>query len=238
MTNLTEPTEDTKQSTLIRYSLRDGIAEVVMDDGAVNKMSSEMLSAPADACDRAEADHAVLMLRGRSGVFSAGFDLKTFQQGREATLEMMRLGARLARRLLSFPYPVVCACTGHAYPMGAFLLLAADRRIGTTGDYRIGMNETAIGLTLPLFAVEIARQRLSPAYFQRVTTGDLYRPEEAVVAGFLDEVVPAERLEARAQEVARGLCGIDFAAHAATKQRLRRGALSAIDAAIDDGLAA
>jgi len=241
MTNSTEPaepTKDTKHASLTTYALRDGIADVVMDDGSVNKMSSDMLSALADACDRAEADEAVLMLRGRSGMFSAGFDLKTFQQGREATLQMMRLGANLAQRLLSFPYPVVCACTGHAYPMGAFLLLSADRRIGTAGDYRIGMNETAIGLTLPLFAVEIARQRLTPPYFQRVTTGDLYGPDEAVAAGFLDEVVPAEQLEARALEVARGLCAIDFAAHAATKQRLRRGALSAIEAAIDAELAA
>lgn len=222
----------------VHYEERDGVAEVVMDDGAVNKMSPEMLADLHDACDRAERDGAVLLLSGRPGMFSAGFDLKVFPQGREATVGMLRAGATLARRLLSFPLPVVALATGHAYPMGAFLLLASDRRIGVEGDFRIGLNETAIGLTLPLFAVAIARQRLAPAYFQRVTTGDLYGPEEAVRAGFLDERVSPERAWDRAREVARGLRGIDFAAHAGTKRRVRRAALEELDAAIEAELAA
>src|SRR5205085_7112745 len=115
----------------------------------------------------------------------AGFDLKVFKQGREATLDMLRLGATLIERILGFPSPVVTVCTGHAYPMGAFLMLSADRRIGATGEFRIGLNEVAIGLTLPLFAIETARQRLSPAYFQRCVTGEMYGPEEAIRAGFL-----------------------------------------------------
>ena len=222
---------------LIRYELRDGVADVLMDDGRVNKMSPDMLRAIDAACDRAEEDGAVLLLRGRPGIFSAGFDLKVFSAGREPALEMLRLGARVARRLLSFPLPVVAACTGHAYPMGAFLLLSADRRIGASGDFKLGLNETAIGLTLPLFAVEIARHRLTPPYFQRVTTGDLYAPDEAQRAGFLDEVVAPEALLERALAVARGLCAIDFAAHAGTKQRVRSQALAALDAAVAEELA-
>ena len=221
----------------VRYELRDGVADVTMDDGAVNKMGPEMLGALHEACDRAEADQAVLLLSGRPGIFSAGFDLGVFAQGREATLGMLRAGAELARRFLSFPYPVVSLATGHAYPMGAFLLLSSDRRFGVEGDFRIGLNETAIGLTLPLFAVAVARQRLAPAYFQRVTTGDLYGPEEAVRAGFLDEVLPLEQARERALEVATALCDIDFEAHAGTKRRVRRAALEEIDAAIEAELA-
>jgi len=222
----------------VSYEAREGVADVVMDDGQVNKMSPDTLSALHSACDRAEAEGAVLMLSGRPGVFSAGFDLKVFCRGRAESVEMLALGARLARRLLAFPLPVVTVCTGHAYPMGAFLLLSADRRIGAAGDFRIGLNETAISITLPLFAVEIARQRLAPAYLNRVTTGDLYAPDEAVRAGFLDEVVAADQARERGLQVARELCGIDFAAHAATKLRIRRSALNAIDAAIEAELAA
>ena len=218
---------------LVEYDARNGVADVVMDDGQVNKMSPEMLRALHGACDRAEAEGSVLMLSGRPGIFSAGFDMKVFPRGRDASVEMLRLGAGLVRRLLALPVPVVTVCTGHAYPMGAFLMLAADRRIGSSGDFRIGLNETAIRMTLPWFAVEIARHRLSPAYFHRVTTGDLYGPEEAVRAGFLDEVVAPELARERGFEVANGLREIDFPSHAATKLRVRRSALEAIDAAID-----
>ena len=109
---------------------------------------------------------------------------------------MVKAGAELALRILSFPSPVVAACQGNAYPMGAFLIMSSDHRIAAEGDYRIGMNEVAIGLTVPRFAIEVARQRLTPAYFSRVVmTAEMFGPAEAVTAGFFDRVVPADRLE-------------------------------------------
>jgi enoyl-CoA hydratase len=221
---------------LVSYDLSDRIATLAMDDGKVNAMSIEMLSALHGAFDRAEADEAIVLLTGRPGIFSAGFDLKVIRQGQGPMIKMLRLGATLAARILAFPYPVVTACTGHAYPAGAFLMLSADRRLGVEGPFRIGLNEVAIGLTLPLFAVEVARHRLAPAYFQRTVTGDLYSPREAVVAGFLDEVVPAEELAERSREVALGLTKIDLAAHQGTKLRVRKAAVAAVHAAIDEEL--
>jgi enoyl-CoA hydratase len=175
----------------------------------------------------------VVLLIGREGIFSAGFDLKVFPQCREPTVKMLRLGATLCERILSFPYPVVTGCTGHAYPAGAFLMLSADRRIGSEGPFRIGMNEVAIGLTLPSFAVELARHRLVPAYFQRTVTGDMYGPAEAVTAGFLDELVPPADLTERCREVAEGLCGIDFEAHRGSKTKVRAECLTALRGAIE-----
>jgi enoyl-CoA hydratase len=225
-------------SPLVSCDLADGIATLAMDDGKVNAMSPAMLRELHAAFDRAERERAVVVLRGRAGIFSAGFDLKVFPRGRAQGVEMLRLGATLAERVLSFPNPVVTACAGHAYPMGAFLLLCADRRIGAQGSFKLGLNEVAIGLTLPLFAVEIARQRLTPPYFQRAATGDMYGPEEAVTAGFLDELVAPEQVDARAREVALGLCKVDRKAHAETKLRLRGAALTALHAAIESELAA
>lgn len=225
-------------SDRVSYALEGGIATLAMDDGKVNAMSIPMLEALHAAFDRAERDGAVVLLVGREGIFSAGFDLKVFPQGPEPTLKMLRLGATLCERILSFPHPVVTGCTGHAYPAGAFLMLSADRRVGSEGPFRIGMNEVAIGLTLPAFAVELARHRLAPAYFQRVVTGDLYAPAEAVAAGFLDEVVPPERLRARCLEVAQGLGAIDLEAHRGTKQKVRGACLAALRGAIEAELRA
>lgn len=215
-----------------------GVATLSMDDGKVNAMSPAMLRALHAAFDRAEADGAVVRLVGRRGVFSAGFDLTEFPKGAGPARDMMRLGATLAERILGFPLPVVTVCTGHAYPMGAFLMLVADRRIGCTGPYRIGLNEVSISMTLPLFAVEIARQRLSPVYFNRCVTGDLYGPDEAVDAGFLDEVVEEAALLPRSLEVAEGLAQIDLDAHRHTKLRIRDRSLADLRRAIEAELAA
>jgi len=221
----------------VLYDLKGTIAYITFDDGKVNAMSTEMLKQLHAALDKAEADGALVVLSGRQSVFSAGFDLKTFSQNAESVVEMMRLGAELAERILSFPKPVVVACTGHALAMGAFLLMAADVRIGVVGDYKIAMNEVAIGLTVPYFALEIARQRLTPAAFNRsVTTAYLYPPKEAVEAGYLDFLVPEEELAERLVSQANSLAGIDLKAHKATKLRARNASLLSIRAAIESEL--
>jgi enoyl-CoA hydratase len=224
--------------TRTTYELADGVATITMDDGKVNAMSTPMLQEIDAAFRRAEADRAAVLLIGRPGIFSAGFDLKVFMSGSAADiLAQLRAGAELAARILGFPRPVVTACTGHAYPMGAFLMLAADLRYGAEGPYRIGMNEVAIGLTPPRFAIEIARQRLTAVAFNRLpVTGELIGPTEAAAAGFLDHVVAASELRAVAGEAARRLAGLDPRSHAATKRQVRAHAVQALRAAIDDEL--
>lgn len=77
--------------------------------------------------------------------------------GGEDRNRLLQGGAELARRWLTFTSPVVLAVNGHALAMGGLLLLSADYRIGTAGEFKIGLNEVAIGLTMPRFGVEIAR---------------------------------------------------------------------------------
>ena len=218
----------------LTYEHDGAVATITMDDGKVNVFSIPMLRSLHAAFDRAESDGAVVVLSGREGHFSAGFDLKAFAAGRDQTVEILTLGARLAERILSFPTPVVVACTGHAFPAGAFLLLSADLRIGASGPFRIGLNEVRIGMTVPWFAIEIARQRLHPAHFDRtVVNATMYGPEEAVTAGFLDQVVAPEALRPACLDAAAALCELDFAAHQATKLRARAGALTALRSAIE-----
>jgi enoyl-CoA hydratase len=222
----------------VRVEIEDGIARIALDDGKVNAMSAAMLNEIGAALDAAEQAGAVAVLRGREGIFSAGFDLGTFRRGLDATLEMLRAGARLVERLLAFPRPVLTVCTGHAYPMGAFLMLSADVRFGVAGDFRIGLNETAIGLTLPRFAVELARHRLSPPGFARAASAALFAPEEALRLGYLDRVLAAGALDHAVVEEAVRLRALDPASFAATKARINAAAQGAIAAAIDDELPA
>ncbi len=225
-------------SELATYALDGPIATIMMDDGKVNAFSIEMLSSVHRALDRAEQDGAVVVLTGRDGYFSAGFDLKVFSAGDpDRVVEMLRLGATLTERMLSFPTPVIAACSGHAIAAGSFVLLAADARIGVDGPFQMGLNEVKIGLTVPWFAIELARGRLSPAHYNRaVITGAIYNPAEGVVAGFLDQVVAPAELPGASRQAAEDLAGLNIPAHAATKLRARAGALSAIRAAIESEL--
>lgn len=221
-------------TTLVDYACRDGVATITMDDGKANALSFEMFWQLHRALDRAAADDAALVLTGRTGVFSAGFDLAVLRGGGVQAAALVRTGFELGERLLAFPRPVVVACNGHAVAMGVFLLLAGDYRVGAAGDWRIGPNEVAIGLTMPRFAIEMCRQRLTPAAFDRaLLCAEPFSGEAAVAAGFLDRVVPAAELAKTAHDVACMLALLDREAHRATKQRVREPVLRAVRAAIE-----
>jgi enoyl-CoA hydratase len=220
--------------TLVTYRLHDSVATITMDDGKVNALSLAMLAELDDALRRAAAARAVVVLTGREGVFSAGFDLPVLKVGGTEAAHLLRAGFDLAARLLSFPTPVLVACPGHAVAMGVFLLLSGDYRIGASGSYKLTANEVAIGMTMPRAAVEICRQRLTPACFNRaVVIAEVFSPDNAVAAGFLDRVVPAAELVGTAAGAAAELARLDLDAHAATKLRARRLASAALREAID-----
>jgi enoyl-CoA hydratase len=221
-----------------RVRIDDGVARIDIDDGKVNALSVELLGEIDRALDAAEKAAAVAVLRGRPGVFSAGFDLRSFERGVDATLEMLRAGAALVARLLAFPRPVLAVCTGHAYPAGAFLLLASDVRLGVAGPFRIGLNETAIGLTVPHFALELTRHRLAPPGFARIPSAALFAPEEAARLGYLDRVLAPGELDAAVDEETARLRALDPTHFAATKARVNARVLEAVRSAAEDELAA
>src|ERR1041384_6831394 len=176
---------------LVSYRLDQSIATITLDDGKVNALSPAMQAQINAALDRAETDGAVVVLTGRPGVWSAGFDLSVLRAGGPDGLAMVRGGFVLAERLLAFPRPVIIACSGHAVAMGLFLLLSADYRIAASGPFKITANEVSIGMTMPLAAIALCRQRLTPAHLHRaLTQSEVYTPEDAVAGGFVDRVVP------------------------------------------------
>lgn len=218
----------------VSYELKDSIATITMDDGKANALSLDMLQDLDAAFDRAAGDNAIVVLTGREGTFSGGFDLRGLLGGGDTAVSMLRSGFELAERMLSYPLPVVIGCSGHAIAMGVFLVLSGDYRIGAAGPYKLTANEVAIGMTVPSSAVEICRQRLAPAHFHRaVILAEVYSPDEAIAAGFLDEVVPPSDLRARVQAIAEQLGKLNLTAHTATKLRAREQSLAAIRAAIE-----
>ena len=224
--------------TPVSYHVEDGIATLRMDDGKANVMGLPMQQALNEALDRAQAEQAVVVLAGRPGMFSGGFDLAVFQGPPEPQRRMLEGGARLAARLLAHPQPVLAQCTGHAIAMGAFVLLSSDLRIGADEGYRIQLIEVQIGMTRPRFAVEVSRQRLAPAHLALAgVTAQPYGPAEARAAGVLDETVPAAALEVATREQARRLRALHPGAFRATKERLRHDTLQALHRAIEADVA-
>lgn len=204
---------------------RDNVVVVTIDDGRANALPTDLSNALIETVDLAEqeASVAALVLVGRAGRFSAGFDLSVFQSGDlDAVNEMVATGGRLVARLYGSGLPVVAACTGHAVAAGALLLLGCDRRIGPDADVRIGLNEVAIGLQLPDWALAIAQERLSRRHLQAaVATARLYDGKGAVDAGFLDVVVSPDDVVEVAVAEAAALGELDRTAYAGTIAVLR-----------------
>jgi len=224
----------------VRYTLDESIAVIRLDDGKVNALSHAVLDGLHAALDRAEKDDAkAVVLAGREGRFSAGFDLSVMSEGIESANRLASKGGELAIRLYDSPRPVVLAVTGHALAMGAILLMSADERIGADGPFKIGLNEVAIGMALPEFALIFAEARLSRRHLIRATSSaEIYTPAEAVDAGFLDRVVaPADVLSeaiARARSMAETL---DETAHKKTKRALRKPDVERLRHSLETGIA-
>ena len=209
---------------LVGYTVANGIATLTMDDGKANALSLDMSTALSRRLDQAEADAKVVVITGRPGILCGGFDLRIIRGDDEDARNRMReAGSAFIQRLYLHPQPVVIACTGHAVAAGAILLFTGDVRIGVEGDFKIGLNEVAIGLTLPVYALELARDRLSPQALTAATLGArIYDAAGACGAGYLDETAPSETFAGHVDACARSLVDIDSAAFAATKRRLRQ----------------
>lgn len=221
-------------SDLMSYELDDGVATLTLDNGKVNAVSPDVITAFHSALDRAEADQAIVVITGKPGILSGGYDLKVMQSGIQNAIDLVTAGSQLARRMLSHPFPIIVACPGHAVAEGAFLLLSADYRIGVDGPYRIGLNEVQIGMTMHHVGIEVARDRLRKSYFNRaVINAEIFAPQEAVRAGFLDAVVAEDQLMPAAKATAEQMKKLNMTAHANTKLKARAQLLTTLEASIE-----
>lgn len=219
----------------VAYELRDRVAVISLDDGKANALSFDVLGAIGEGLDRADAEDAgAVLIAGRPGMFSGGFDLSVMRGGDPtATLRLVTTGAELVLRLYSSTRPIVMACTGHAVAAGAFLLMGAHQRLGAEGAFRIFLIETQNGMVLPDWAVELTKERLVGPHAQMAAIESrIYDPDTAVEAGFLDRVVPADSLLEAAMAEANRLASLPAAAFAGNSAKVRAAGIERLAAAV------
>jgi enoyl-CoA hydratase len=222
---------------MLNYELQDKVAVVTMDDGKANALSVAMIDQLLEALARAEGEASAMVLAGRDGRFCAGFDLRVMMSGPDNAKALLKRGSELLMKLYGVGIPLVIACTGHALAGGALVVLTGDYRIGAAGEFRIGLNEVQIGLPVPVLAMELARDRLSKRALTHATlNAQIYNPEEALSAGYLDATVPAAEVIARAKTEAIRLGAYAKNAFKATKQRLRGATIAHVLATMDDDM--
>lgn len=210
-------------TSLVHFELRGAVAWVTLNDGKANALSPSLIAQLDAALDRVEAEAKAVVIAGQPGRFCAGYDLKIMMSGKAAASDLVATGCELMARLYCLSVPVVIACTGHAMAGGALLLLCGDRRLGISGAFKIGLNEVRIGIPLPAFGLDLARDRLDPRKLTAATVcSEIFNPEGAVEAGFLDVLVAADALEAQAQAEAEALAQLSRSAFTKTKRGLRQ----------------
>ena len=217
----------------VNLHIEDNIATLTLNNGKVNAISHQVIDEFNQALDAAEQQQCVVVITGQPGMLSAGYDLSVMRESMSAAMQLVEKGSTLARRMLAFPYPVMVACSGHAVAKGAFVLLAADYRIGVEGPFKIGLNEVAIGMTMHHAGVELARARLAPTFFNRaVNLAEMMSPSDALSAGFLDSVVSQQDFIGRTANIAQALTKLNMQAHYQTKLKARAELLKVLDEAI------
>jgi len=203
----------------------DGPIEILhIDDGKANVVTHALLDELHAHLDRIEAnrDSKAVIIAGRAGQFSGGFDLKVMTTSLEACRDLVIAGGQFCNRLLVFPRITIAAATGNAIAEGAFIASSCDWVVGAEGAFKIGLPETAIGMSIPRFGIEIARFRLNTSYFARATLfAEIFNPIDAQRAGFVDEIVPIDQVVDRAKAKAHELMPLDAAAVALTKRKAR-----------------
>lgn len=221
-------------NNVVSYKEEGSFLIITINNGKANAISHDVISGLHEAFDVAEKNSKIVILTGTTGIFSGGFDLKVMKESPKSALELVTKGSKLALRMLSFSMPIIVACNGHAIAKGAFLLLCADYRIGTEGDFKIGLNEVLIGMTMHHAGIAIAEARLSNVYLNRsVVNGEIFNPKQAITAGFLDTIVNEDVLMPTAQKVAMMFTQVNKKAHAETKLKVRKQYLENIEKAIE-----
>ena len=224
-------------SAKVTTQIDDGVAVITLDDGKANALGSEMWTLLNSALDEAEAAGAVVIFTGREGMMSGGFDLKEMGSGPQDALGLTSKGSKFARRLMAHPRPVIMGAPGHTIAMGAFLALACDYSMIKEGDFKVGLNETLIGMTMHNFGIEMGRYHLPKSYFNRcVINGEIFSPKGAMHAGFFDRVVPEEQWPMAIPMAGQMFKQINETAFKNTKLRARKEIFKILDQAIEDDL--
>jgi enoyl-CoA hydratase/carnithine racemase len=196
--------------SLIETTAADGIVELKLARAPVNALNpalcEDLIAALANAIDGGAQG---IVLSGGTKVFSAGLDvpyLLSLGDNREALMAAWESFFLAARAIAESPVPVVAAIGGHAPAGGCVLALCCDYRVMARSEdpakpYRIGLNETQVGLVVPVGILRLMQRVVGTYRAERlVVAGDMVEAERAERIGLVDELVAADQVSARARE--------------------------------------
>ena len=179
----------------------DTIRELQLARAPVNALNPTLVQLVRQAVEAAAEERAEgIVLSGGDKVFSAGLDLPELLTLDRATMrEFWREFFRLCAVLARSPVPIVAAIGGHSPAGGAVLAIMCDYRIMAHGPFRIGLNETQVGLVVP-DCIQLALRRLVGRYRAErlLVAGAMLESEAALAAGMVDELTTVDQVRQRA----------------------------------------
>lgn len=187
---------------MLQTELSGNILHIQLARPPVNALNPELLRNLRDAIDSAPGTGARgIVLAGAPGIFSAGLDVPALLSLdrpalREAWLDFFGICASLAKSTL----PSVAAITGHAPAGGAVLSLFCDYRVMARGPFKIGLNETQVGLIVPE-SIQIALRRIVGTYRAErlLVAGEMVEADRALEIGLVDELTDVDHVVRRAE---------------------------------------
>jgi len=200
------------------------VRELRLNRPPVNALTADLMEALRQAMEAAAREGIpALVLSGAPGRFCGGLDLPLLVElDRDSIDAAWDELYSLLRALAYSPIPVAAAITGHAPAGGTVLPLFCDRRIMADGDFKLGVNEVAVGIPLPPVIVSGLRRQVGPRQAERLAvSGVLISPREALEIGLVDELAPAAQVVARAVAWCETLLALPREAMAATRREAR-----------------
>jgi enoyl-CoA hydratase len=224
----------------ISYTIENNRAVITMDDGKANAMDFHYFEELNNALAEIESSGSkAVIIKGRQGFFSGGLDLKLLSQLPPKDIDTLsETFARAMLRIFLYPIPTIAVCTGHAIAGGAMLAFACDRRYVVNGNYRIQVNEHAIGIPLPSWMLLIGKAAI-PAGVQTVALlhAKAYTPREAYDAGIFHGLIEnGADIDASLNNEVNALMSVHMTAYSITKNRLREKAVKEVLAILKDEL--
>jgi len=210
----------------VEESSEGGYSIIKMQRKPVNSFNLEFINELIDALDSVEKNpnSRGLILTSPLKVFSAGLDIMEMYNPSEGRLkEFWSAFQELNLRLHSTPLATVAAINGPSPAGGCALALQCDYRIMADGKSMIGLNETLLGLTAPLWLCRVFAQVIGQRQAElHLSLGTLLPPQHALSVGLVDAVVSGEDLMSTADAELKKWLAIPELGRTRTKALLRK----------------
>ena len=183
---------------MIKSYQKNQIQIIELNRPKVNAIDDNLIRSLNVELDKIERNDSIkgLILTGQSGVFSAGLDIVSlYNKDKEYMENFWLMFSSLLLRIYRYPKLVFSAISGHSPAGGTVISIMTDYRVMSKGNYVIGLNEVAVGLSMPIGIGRVFQSLLGERAAEKMTlTGKLVNPEEAESIGLIDEVVESDNL--------------------------------------------